>query len=219
MTDEGSARDGRVGDQQAFAALLARLAADGGDEGDAAAHYERLRARLIALFRLHVPHEAEALADEALERLARRLSEGVVVAHLASYLHGIARLVLLEARSRPLQRRASDAELERLPAPDAIHDAEEEEFDPATRKALRACFAKLGTEASKLILAYYEFGADGMGDTGAGRIRRRQQLAERLGLSLNALRNRALRVREALEACVRARLAGDESSIPDTQGS
>lgn len=214
MRDEGSGHDDRVGDRQASAALLAHLAA--ADGGDAAAHHERLRARLTALFRLHLPGEAKALAEQSLEQLARQMSEGVVVGNLASRLHDIARRVLVEARGRPLQPPASEVEADRGPAASEI---EEDEFDPATRKALRACFARLGTEASKLILAYYEFGGDGTGDTGAGRVRRRQQLAERLGLPVDALRSRALHVREALETCVRQRLAGDEMSIPDLQTS
>lgn len=190
-------------DRGAFDALLVRLGRDGAAPAEV---YEQLRQRLIAVFRLHLPIEAETLADEALERLARRLHEGVAVEQVGAYLHGIARLVLLEARDRPQERRAAADALERLPAPPTTM-AEEDEIDIDARNALRACFAKLDPESARLILAYYD-------DDGEGRIRRRQQLAGRLGVSLNALRNRALRLRQQLETCVRARLAGTPVAAP-----
>ena len=59
----------------AFGALLARLSADGGD----AQAYEALRRRLIQFFKLHVPAEADDLADVVLDRLARRIHEGIDV--------------------------------------------------------------------------------------------------------------------------------------------
>jgi DNA-directed RNA polymerase specialized sigma24 family protein len=176
----------------AFDALLLRLAAD--DEAPAEA-YEHLRQRLIALFRLHVASEAEALADDTLDRVGRRLCEGIVVEHVPAYVHGVARLVLLEATGRPSMRRAAVEALEQLPAP----EPEPTEDDEPARVALRACLAQLGATSSRLILAYY-------GDDGAGRIAARQKLAVQLGLKLNALRNRALRLRSALETCVRTRL-------------
>ncbi|MET0224835.1 MAG: hypothetical protein ABW187_00170, partial [Dokdonella sp.] len=65
--------------------------------------------------------------------------------------------------------------------------------------ALDGCLDRLGERARTLMLSYY--GADG-----AQRIRARQRLARELGSSLNALRNRALRLRETLERCVREQL-------------
>ncbi len=51
------------------------------------------------------------------------------------------------------------------------------------------------------------------------RIESWRRIAERLGLGLNALRNRALRLRDMLEQCIGQRLAaGDESARSDTHG-
>jgi len=188
--------------RSAFEALLLRLAADGGPPAPV---YERLRTRLIALFRLHLPIDAETLADEALERLGRRLGEGVEVEHVTAYLHGIARLLLLEAKARPLDRRAGLVELEQLAAPEP-----DEDEDPEAWTALRGCLAKLGAESAALILDYYSVDDEG------SRIRARQQLAERHGVNLNALRNRALRLRAALETCVRRELRRDGNARRDT---
>lgn len=186
-------------DAEALAALLQRLQR----EGEPGAAYEALRRRLLRFFRLRAPAQAEELADVALDRLARRLGEGVEVAQVASYVLGIARLVALEARAK--QRRYAYAEDgDDWPADDeaSAQDRAQAERDAA---ALSACLEHAGAQARELILDYY--GADG-----GERIRARQRLANRLGVSLNALRNRALRLRERLEACLRERLRRDAAS-------
>lgn len=159
--------------------------------GDAA--LDALRDRLLALFRLQRPALAEALADQALARWRAVAPAPTDPSAIADTLQAIARELLDAAPSE---------------APAVVVDDDEPAFDPTTRKALRACFAKLGTEAAKLILGYYEFGSDGGGPTASARLRRRQQLAARLGLTPDELRDRALAIRAELEACVRARGAG-----------
>jgi DNA-directed RNA polymerase specialized sigma24 family protein len=196
--------------------LLERLAAG----GDAAPAYEHLRLRLVTYFRLRFPPEAEALADEAIDRLARRLDDGTPVLSLAGYALGIARLLVLETSARQSKERvaAREAMLEMQ-----MHQ-QEVEPDPA-QPALRQCLEAIGPESAAFILDYY--GAE----SGATRIARRQALAEHSGLTLNALRNRALRIRIGLEKCVRARLqsatprsgsresksSGDETANFDTR--
>jgi DNA-directed RNA polymerase specialized sigma24 family protein len=176
-------------------ALLARLAADG-DEGVA---YETLRRRVIRFFGVYVPADADELADVVLDRVARRIDEGVEVASVLSYTLGVARVVLHEARARAARRRAAEADPTLLAADDG-DEAREVEVALA---ALSHCLDAAGRDARALILDYY--GADG-----ASRIALRQRLAGERGISLNALRNRALRLRAALEDCVRARLGPPE---------
>ena len=175
----------------AFAALLSRLAADGGD----ATAYESLRRRLIQLLRLHVPAEADDLADVLLDRLARRIHEGTEVASVPSYALGIARMVLHEARAKAARRHVAEADPTLVPDDGTAEDTNEVE---SVLAALRACLDAAGTNARALILAYY-------GGDGAVRIATRKRLADEHGISLNALRNRALRLRDALEECVRRR--------------
>ena len=175
----------------AFGALLARLAADGGD----AETYEALRRRLIQFFKLHVPAEADDLADVVLDRLARRIHEGIDVASVPSYALGIARMVLHEARAKSARRHLAEADPTLAPDEDSTDDARELE---SVLGALRACLEAAGATARGLILAYY-------GGDGAVRIATRKRLADEHGISLNALRNRALRLRDALEECVRKR--------------
>ena len=67
-------------------------------------------------------------------------------------------------------------------------------------KCLEACFQEMLTpDEREFLLQYYE------GDRQV-RIQSRQRMAARLGIGLNALRNRALRLREKLETCLRGRL-------------
>ena len=176
-----------------FEALLQRLR----DEGDAGRAYEALRRRLIQFHRLHAPAEATDLADITLDRLARKIHEGVDVVSVPLYALGIARMVLHEACASGTRRRIAEADPTLVP--DSEDDAEATAANEIVMAALSACLGVQGAAARALILAYY--GADG-----AGRIAVRQHLASEAHISLNALRNRALRLREALERCVRARL-------------
>ncbi len=186
-------------DARAFELLLAALA----PERDAAAvRYEELRLRLIRVLRWERTSDPEALADEAFTRLARRLAEGETVAEVPAYLNGIARFLVKEDLA---QRQKT------LPL-DGDHPARESGAQETERAhaALERCLATLDRPQRSLVLGYYE------GDQ-LMRIRNRQRQAAALGLALNALRNRALRLREKLEACVRAQLGRDESRAAATR--
>ena len=186
-----------------FEALLRQLS-QGGERGEAV--YEKLRARLITYLRLHLPAEADALADLTLDRMARRIHGGTSIQNVYSYALGVARMVVFEARARFSRERSGFEEVAYLQQT-AMSEPDAEGPDPeATDAALKGCLAQLGAAGSELILEYYV-------DSGANRIEARRQIAQRLGLSLNALRNRALRMRAALEACVREKLGlRDESA-------
>ncbi len=196
--EPGVISHGRPGSLEA---LFERLGAD----ADVAPAYEQLRLRLVTFFRLKFPVDAEALADEAIDRLARRLTDGTEVANLAAYALGIARLLVLEAgtRRRREYQAALDAQLDEQTLCAGYNPLEQGASPDQALPALRACLDALGAQSARLILEYY--GADG----GAARIERRQRLADRLGMTVNALRNRALRARVALEKCLLARLPAD----------
>jgi DNA-directed RNA polymerase specialized sigma24 family protein len=181
--------------------LLERLRADSASGGFG---YEQLRRRLILFFRQREPVDAETLADEALDRLARRLDEGVQINHPSPYAFGIAKLMLFEANARRLRQEARFDEPENPPAMIEDDDA----IDPALVRALRTCLRSMGRRGSELMLAYYR-------DDDARRIKTRRNLAEKLGITINTLRNRALRLRAALETCVRARMASGLSEKHD----
>jgi DNA-directed RNA polymerase specialized sigma24 family protein len=155
-----------------------------------------LHFRLVTYFRIRFPAEAEALADETIDRLARRLQDGTPVKNLAAYALGIARFVVLETNAR--QRKERDAAREMLQRMELGPD----EPDPLLL-LLRRCLSGFDADSAQLIMNYYAL------DPGIDRIEQRRKLARRLGMSRNALRNRALRIRIALEKRLRAQLAQD----------
>ena len=131
-----------------------------------------------------------------MNRLARRLDEGAAVADIRGFALGIARLVLLEQARSP-QLRQDQLDEQRIgPAPAVDRDPE-----PRLHDCLETCLASLPADARTLILEYYQ-------DQRRQKIDRRVRLATQLGLSANALRSRAQRVRDRLERCVRACAAG-----------
>ncbi len=125
------------------------------------------------------------------------------MADVPAYLGGIAKFLVkedLSQRQRTLPLSGDH--------PARNSDAQETERAHA---ALERCLGALDGAQRALVLGYYE------GDQMA-RIRNRQRQAAALGLALNALRNRALRLREKLEACVRSQLSRDESGSNSTMG-
>jgi DNA-directed RNA polymerase specialized sigma24 family protein len=162
----------------------------------AAEAYEALRLSLTRFFDWRGAHFPDECADETLNRLARRLDEGAAVADIRTFALGIARLVRLEqARSPQLRQDQLDEQsIGPAPSPDRTPD-------PLLHDCLETCLAALPEDARTLILEYYQ-------DQRREKIDRRVRLATQLGLSANALRSRAQRVRDRLERCVRSCLAG-----------
>src|SRR6476660_2197019 len=85
--------------QEMFEALLDWLDSD---REQAAIKYEEIRTKLIKFFYATSQSEAEALADETINRVARRLNEvkDQVYGERARYFYGVARKVQLEYQRR-----------------------------------------------------------------------------------------------------------------------
>ncbi len=183
--------------ENSFQVLLDRLRQEG---GSAEERYESLRRRLIVFFRVYAPADAEALTDRALDRVARKLIEGTEIENLMQFALGVSRMIVVECQTQRFrEHRAQEGYagmIEQPAAPPEIGEFEEEEARLQERvRILRECLAKLGDRAAHVILTYYD-------SEGSERISRRQRLAAELGLSLNALRNRALRLRGTLERSI-----------------
>jgi DNA-directed RNA polymerase specialized sigma24 family protein len=184
-----------------FEALLARLDPV---EDTAALLYEDLRQRLIRYFRWERSAAPEDLADEVLNRVARKLEAGEVVEGVQRYAAGVARVLMKESLTRA---RRQELALKKRVEPDI-----EPPVDPDALACLETCLGSLGPEQARLILRYYA-------GSGSAHIVVRREIAEELGLEINALRNRALRIRERLEDCVRRCLGRNRDALPvqDTQ--
>ena len=178
--------------QELLQALIAHL--DPAPER-AGALYNRHRQRLVQYFTWERAVDPEALADEVIDRVARRLHEGEVIPRIGAYFLGVARLVALEGRRRAEQTGAQLREYHH-------HQRQQTGGNEAPAlSCLDRCLARLSPDRRALILEYY-------GGDPRTRIATRQRIAERTGLQPGALRNRALRLRENLERCVAECRAG-----------
>lgn len=175
--------------------LMARLDPDPAAAG---AKYEHLRRALVKFFRWHGASEPETGADETFDRLARRLASGLDIDDVSTFAHGVARLVRLErgrlAAAVPLTFDTTIAERVAAPEPEGSDELAEH---------LQVCLDTLSQEDRGLILRYY------VGD-GREKIALRSQMARELGISDNALRHRAQRLREQLRQCAHRRQHGSE---------
>jgi DNA-directed RNA polymerase specialized sigma24 family protein len=139
------------------------------------------------------------LADETLNRVARRLEERGSIDDVepAQYCYIMAKFVLLESLRQRERRHAGWDDQREAEAIDRVIEDDTAEERERTMACLERCLAARSPAERGLILDYY--GSES-GSTSAGR----KSLAERLGLTANALAIRACRIRGRLEACVRA---------------
>ena len=174
--------------QTAFEKLLNSLS---GDREEAGAQYEMIRRKLVRFFEWRTVESAEEYADETINRVARRIDEGQAIDNIISYVYGVARLVYLEALK---QRERAPVALDQ--APQSLRQKAPEESDPDVRvMCLDRCLDSLTAENRTLIVDYYQ-------EERRTKIERRQELADRLHIQLNALRIRAHRIRVSLEKCI-----------------
>ncbi len=164
--------------------------------------YELMRGKLTRFFqgrRCSLPDE---LADEVMNRVARRAQEGeeIRLDTLADYFYGVAHNVLREFLRSP-ENAFSSLDVS-LPSahlsvnPDKLEERMAEKYESEQRlECLESCVAKLPAETSNLIVSYYE-------EEEGAKIRKREQLADSMGIPINALRIRAHRIRAKLEKCV-----------------
>ena len=186
---------GREPDETVFHRLLAWLDQGSDSQGE---RYIEIRDRLIEYFRRRNCPAADDLADDTLDRVARRLEESGGIDDIvpARYCYIVARFVLLESfrrRGREVQH-AADVQQDRMVALDDA--AEETDEQERTLVCLERCLAGHTSSERALIVDYYRT------DSTSAR-QARKQLAERLGLTANSLAIRACRIRNRLEACVR----------------
>jgi DNA-directed RNA polymerase specialized sigma24 family protein len=196
---------GRSIDRKAFRKFLDWLDLGTDSNGE---KYLEIRRRLMRYFDWKKCTSPDELADETLNRVARRLSEegeikGVTPAH---YCYLVARFVFLEYQRRPDRSYVSMEVLPDLPAvrPTAPRSTglDAAELQEKRMICLDRCLQTLQSGQRELIMEYYR------GDRGA-RIEHRNALAARLGVTANALSIRACRIRTMLERCVKTCCGGE----------
>jgi len=175
---------------EGFAKLLACFDFDRDRAGQ---KYEELRLTLIRFFEWRGAPFPEEHADEAFNRVARKLGEGLEIRNIRGYCYEVARLICLEAL------KGVDSKRDQL-EPDHQNTEAAASSDEAAEREIRLtcldrCLENLPADARTLILQYYQ-------DDSQDRIERRKALAAALALNREALANRAQRLRAKLERCV-----------------
>jgi DNA-directed RNA polymerase specialized sigma24 family protein len=160
-------------------------------------NYLEMRQRLVDYFdRKNCPTPDE-FADETLNRVARRLEEeGKIESETpAKYCYITARFVFMEylrgmdKASVPLD----DILQQKLAIAENFN--EEKEAKEKMLNCLEHCTKELEPTNRNIIISYY-FGEERV------KIENRRALAQKLGLTVNALTIRACRIRDKLELCV-----------------
>jgi|SRR5262245_31607998 len=191
--------------QQAFEKLLGWLDAD---RERAGLKYEELRLKLVSYFDRKHCLASDDLAEDTLNRAARRIveEEKILDEEPMVYCYRVARLVFLEHWRDPARAQATLDDLP--PSSQPFADPETVAEEEVSRRKLEQrlecldrCTRGLPAETRAMIVEYYQ-------SERREKIERREALARRMKISANALRIRACRVRDKLEACVTNCLAG-----------
>jgi DNA-directed RNA polymerase specialized sigma24 family protein len=172
---------------EAFHTLLAALDPD---RERAAERYEIIRRKLITFFENRgCLLAAEQLTDETFDRVARRLAEGATITARTpdSYCYGVARHVLQEYWKAPPPPTGDGPEI----------DCQEQSDDGPEIDCQEQCIKALCPETRTLLMQYCQ------AEDGVKHKEQRALLAQRLGMTMTALRLRICRIRDRLDDCVR----------------
>jgi len=171
----------RTLEQADFDRLLSWLDPDAEVAGEL---YEKIRWRLIAILASRGCHVPEELADETIDRVARRVIDirETYVGDKAIYFLGVMNNVHHEYLKRRTQPRPIDA-------PGEVDEKER------IHLCLDRCLEKLSPHARQIIERYYA-------ENKSAKISLRRRIANELGITASNLRLRALRIREKLQVCI-----------------
>lgn len=156
------------------------------DRDQAGREYEDIRRRLIKMFTCRGCFEPEDQTDKTIDRVARKLEEikDTYVGPRPPYFYVVASNILREwLRIKPL-----------APPPPPPPDDDKDELEQR-HSCLDDCMKLQLPENQEIVWQYYQ-------QEKRAKIDRRKGLAERLGITLNALRIRAFRIRASLQECV-----------------
>ena len=173
--------------QEAFDRLLVAFDAD---REIAGRKYLEIRSNLTRFFEWRGCSFPEDHADETINRMAKRVADGEEILNHSGYAIGVARLLLLEINKGRQREQSALAEIGAAPEVFVPEDDGEGRL-----VCLRNCLQTLSPDNRELILQYYH------GEKGE-KIENRKKLLERLGVPVNTLRMRVLRLREKLQSCV-----------------
>ena len=178
--------------KEALDIFLARLDLDRERAGQ---KYEGVRQRLLKYFQWCGAVAPDMDADETINRVARKIEAGENVYNLNAYLYGVAKLVNAESLKIRIRSQQISDDVHEIEAPTFEYEFEDPE-ELERRSCFDRCLQYLPDQNRTVITEYYRF------EKGK-KIEHRKKLAAQLGITINALRILAHRIRVNLEACVR----------------
>ncbi len=185
--------------QEDFERLLDWLDLDRETAGN---HYENIRSELIGRFRAHGCATPEDLADETINRVARKLREigPAYIGDRRPYFYRVAHYVHLEYLR---------GKVEVIEIADDIATTPRDNIEPEFA-CLDRCLSCLPDQNREIIVTYYQ------GER-RKKIELRKHLAASLQIELPMLRLKAQRIRQKLKRCILDCLEAAESSMPQPQ--
>ena len=163
------------------------------DLDEAARRYISVYGKLMRYFDWRGCTRPDWYADETMTRIARRIEQGATITNFQGFMFGIAKKMAIEAlRDQEKERKI----LSCLSQVETSHGCAYEE---SLFERFEAGLLKLPPDSRRLLIAYYA-----TGDEKNTKLRR--ELAQREGISPNALRGRVHRWKSLLEAYIAADL-------------
>lgn len=155
--------------------------------------YLSLRQSLLRIFAWNRCADPEGMTDETFDRVARQVHilRNTYEGNPKLFFYGVANNLIKEYRKTV----KAYVPIEGIELAGDLPSEAEEETAEQRRECLSKCLRKLPKEKRNLILAYYA-------QEKQARIIHRAAMARKLGLSIEALRVRMLRIRCSLEECI-----------------
>jgi DNA-directed RNA polymerase specialized sigma24 family protein len=157
---------------------------------NAAQRYERIRRKLITICAARGGSHPEEMADECIDAVVQKVPE-IAPAYTGEpefYFYSVVKFVVLRWRRR--NRVVEVPEGREVTGESVDSRAVEQQHE-----CLDCCLDELDDKSRELVLEYYRHDKQ-------AKIDHRLALAQRNGITTNALRIKALRIRQMLEGCV-----------------
>ena len=176
---------------ESFELLLKQLDAD---REEAARKYVALYFKLNRFFEWRGCSNPDWLADETMTRIARRIEQGITITNFQGFMFGVARKIAIES----LKEREKEQKMLTSLSPQ-VEDHDDRIYVDELMARLDAGLLKLPPNGRRLLIAYHAAGDD-------KNMKIRRELAQREGISVNALRVRVHRLKMTLEAYIKTDL-------------
>jgi RNA polymerase sigma factor (sigma-70 family) len=202
--DDSSSKPGKdwTLTREGFYEILRRLDAD---LERACEKYEELRRKLIRHFEFHGGWPPEDLADETINRVGKKVVDKVAIQNIETYSMGVARHIVQEywrsneTKAVPIEDLETDPPSGALNPEEVILQDETRRREKIRLECMGQCLDELPPDELNLMRQY---------QTGekSERIKNRERLAQKLGITQLALRQRVHQIRARLRKRLERRL-------------